>query len=206
MAEQSAAGSGRLRAPRVHRARRRSGRFRAILSLGIVLGFGAVSTTAYWTDEATVTGGTFQAGTIDIAVGNPPVDNDPPAFTTTFEMSNMVPGSTRDAPLRVTNAGTVPFAFQVDGSATNSGGGNDQLGAALRISVFGAHNGTTCTGSALVSDVPANGSLLPTQAVLAVDGTRELCFRATLPSGAHTALQGQQSVVTLTLIATSEPA
>lgn len=203
MAEHRAVRPGRHRAPRTSRARRRSGRLRAILSLGIVLGFGAVSTTAYWTDEARVTGGTFQAGTIDIAVGNPPVDNDPPAFTTAFAMSNMVPGSSQDAPLRVTNAGTVPFTFQVDGSATNSGGGNNQLGAALRISVFGAHDGTVCTGSALVTDVPANGSLLPTQAALAVDGTRELCFRATLPSNAHTALQGQQSVLTLTLIATS---
>lgn len=177
---------------------------RAVLSLGIVLGFGAVSTTAYWTDEATVTGGTFQAGTIDLQVGDPPVNNDPPEFTAQFAMADMLPGSSTDAPLQVTNSGSVPFTYQVDGAATNSGSGTEQLGAALLISVFAAHDGDNCTGSPIVTDLPANGALLPDQPALDVGAASDLCFRATLPADAHTDLQSQESVVTLTLIATSE--
>lgn len=179
---------------------------RALLSLGLVLGLVQLGTMAYWTDEAIVTGGTFQAGEIDVKVGSPPVDNNPPEFTTSFAMTNMVPGSTKDAPLLITNAGTVPFTFVVNGSATNSGGGSNQLGAALRISVFLSESGGTCTGTALVTTQPINGAVLPAQPVLVPapgTNTRQLCFRATLPSNASTDLQGTSSVVTLTVVATS---
>lgn len=92
----------------------------------------------------------------------------------------------------------------LDGAATNSGSGTDQLGAALLISVFDSHDGDNCTGSPIVTDLPANGPLLPDQPALAVGAANDLCFRATLPADAHTDLQSQESVVTLTLIATSE--
>ncbi|MDP3967965.1 MAG: SipW-dependent-type signal peptide-containing protein [Nocardioides sp.] len=185
---------------------RRTGRVRALLSLGLVIGLVQLGTMAYWTDEAVVTGGTFQTGTIDVKAGSPAVDNNPPAFSTSFTMENMVPGSTKDAPLLVTNDGTVPFTFLVNGSATNSGAGTNQLGAALRISVFPSESGGGCTGTALASDLPVNGAVLPTQSVLAAapdPNTRQYCFRATLPSNASTDLQGMSSVVTLTVVATS---
>lgn len=197
---------GRHVGPRHSGAPRRTGRVRALLSVGLVLGLAQIGTMAYWTDESVITGGTFQAGTIDVEVGTPAVDDDPPEFTTTFALTNMVPGSTKDAPLLVTNAGTVAFTFVVNGSATNSGAGTDQLGAALRISVFPSTSAGACTGTAMVSNQPVNGTVLPSQPALAPapdTNTRQLCFRATLPTDASSDLQGTSSVVTLTLVATS---
>ena len=40
----------------------RSRRTRALLSIGVVLGLGSVTTLAYWTDSATLTGGTLRVG------------------------------------------------------------------------------------------------------------------------------------------------
>lgn len=58
----------------VHRLRERvtSVRVRAVLSLGIVLGLGSVSTLAYWTDTGTMTTGSIQAGTLDLQPGRQP--------------------------------------------------------------------------------------------------------------------------------------
>ncbi len=38
------------------RPRRRTGRIRALLALGVVLGLGSVTTGAYWTDDVSITG------------------------------------------------------------------------------------------------------------------------------------------------------
>lgn len=66
----------------------RSARVRALLSLGIVLGFGATSTLAYWTDTATVTGGTFTAGTLDLQVND--AQGNPTAYAlTSLAMADM---------------------------------------------------------------------------------------------------------------------
>ena len=179
----------------------RSARVRAVLGLGVILGFGAVGTSAYWTDQATVPGGSFTAGRLDIKVGDPTVDNDPAAFTTAFAMTNMVPGSSKDAPLKITNSGNVAFTFTVTGSATNSGTGTNQMGSALRIWVY---PNSTCTGTAIAANVAPNAISLSRPA-LAVAATTDLCFRATLPTTASTDLQGQTTKVTLTLLATQVP-
>jgi len=190
-------------APRRRAARRspfawlRSARVRAALSLGVVLGFGSVSTFAYWTDQATVHGGTFTAGNLDIKVGDPSVDNDPPAFTTDFAMSNMVPGNTKDASLKVSNAGSVAFTYTVTASATNAGAGADQLGAAIRLTVYAG----ACGGTAVATNV-APSALNISRPAMAANGSETLCFRATLPSDANTALQGKTTQITLTLLAT----
>ena len=42
------------------------------------------------------------------------------------------------------------FTYAVTGSATNSGAGTNQMGSALRISVYPT---STCTGTAIVSNV-----------------------------------------------------
>ena len=77
----------------------------------------------------------------------------------------------------------------------------DQLGAALRISVFPTNTSGACTGTAIVANVAVNGAFLPAQPTLLPTATRDLCFRATLPTAADTALQGKSTVITLTFIA-----
>ena len=188
--------------PRVALPRRTSGsgRFRALFSLGIVLGVGAVSTMAAWSDSATVQGGTFTTGTLDLKIGTPPVDNNPTQFTTDFAMSNMRPGSTTDAVLKVTNSGSIPFGFTATASSTNSGAGADQLGSALTLKAYNNNSSGSCTGEPISTGNTAADFALPPQQ-LAAAATQNLCFRATLPTNAAAALQGKSSVITLTLTA-----
>lgn len=194
---------GRHAAPRGRNSRRRwlSDRVLAVLGLGMVLALGAVSTSAYWTDQATVAGGTFTAGKLDLKVGDPATDNDPPEFTTNFAMTGMVPGNSKDGVLKVTNAGDVPLIYTVTASATNAGGGADQLGAAIRMTVVA---GTDCGATALQSNV-APSAVNVSRPALGGGAAANLCFRATLPAGANTALQGTSTVITLTLNAVQAP-
>ena len=189
-------------APRRRGPRRRwlSDRLLAVLGLGMVLSLGAVSTSAYWTDQATVTGGTFTAGTLNLKVGDPAIENNPPAFTTAFAMTGMAPGSTKDAVLKVTNAGNVPLTYTVTASATNSGGAADQLGSAIRLRIVA---GSDCTATPLQSDVAPSAVNVNRSNPLTT--SENLCFRATLPAGANTALQGSSTVITLTLNAVQAP-
>jgi len=189
-----------------HVARRRRtfrfpDRILAVLSLGVVLGLGAVGTSAYWTDQATVTGGTITAGRLNLKVGNPAVENDPPQFTTDFAMTNMIPGSSKDALLKVTNAGTTKLTYTVTASATNAGAGADQLGSAIRITVLA----TNCSGTVLQSSVAPSAVSVNRSTPLIAGASEDLCFRATLPANADTALQGATTVVTLTLNAVQAP-
>lgn len=177
-----------------------SARVRAALGFGVVLCLGSVTTFAYWTDEATVSGGAFNAGKLDIKVGDPGVDNNPTQFTSDFAMSSMVPGSAKNATLQVTNAGTVGFTYTVGASATEAGAGSNQMGAAIRIAVYA---GSSCTG-APIAGPSAPSALTVTRPALppATGNAESLCFRASLPSNASTDLQGRSTVVTLTLTAT----
>lgn len=189
-----------------HRERRRSllrgcftsVRVRAALALGILLGVGAVNTSAYWTDRAELRGGILTAGTLDIKLGVPAVDNNPPQFRADLAMDDMVPGSRKDAVVRVSNAGTVPLVFSVSGTATNNGPGADQMGSSLRLAVYPSSSGGTCTGTPLATDVVPTGRVLADQPELGDGDIRDLCVRATLPDDADAAVQGQSTQVTLT--------
>ncbi len=176
----------------------RHAKVRAVLSLGIVLGFGSVSTFAYWTDQATVQGGAFTAGTLNIKVGDPVTENDPTDFTASFALIDMVPGSTKDAVLKVYNAGSVGFTWAVTGSATNSGAGTNQMGSAIRITVYPSSTAGVCTGTAIIAD-KAPSQVTFTRPELAKNANTSLCFRAALPGAASTDLQGQTTEVTFTL-------
>ena len=172
--------------------------------MGLVLSLGALSTSAYWTDQVTVSGVNFSAGRLDLKVGDPAVDNDPPQFVTDFSMANMVPGNAKDGVLKVTNAGTTPLTYTVTASATNAGAGTDQLGSAIRITVFPSGS-TTCTGTPLQSNVAPSAVSVNRSTPLEASASENLCFRVTLPSDANTALQGATTVVTLTLNAVQAP-
>lgn len=68
-----------------------SGRARAIMSVGIVLGLGAVGTLAAWTDNATATSGVFSTGSIEMKLNGDP--GDPTAYGfTALTKTGMMPG------------------------------------------------------------------------------------------------------------------
>ena len=87
--EQKSGGDARLGA----RVRSRLGetgwiRTRAVLSLGMVLGLGAVGTMAAWSDSATATTGMFSTSSVQLKV-----DNQRPAHQfTELKRNSMLPG------------------------------------------------------------------------------------------------------------------
>lgn len=178
---------------------RRRDQVRVLLAACGVLGIGAVGTLAAWTDQSTATSGTFSTGSIDLKLGNPAVDNNPPAFRTSFTLTNMRPGDAVSSTLQVNNSGSLPFTYTISGTATNNGAGSDQLGAAMTVQIYA---GSTCSGTVLNS--PARFTFSATTArALAAGSNETLCLRATLPTTADTALQGQSTIGTFTFVATS---
>ena len=184
----------------------RSDRVRAVLSLGIVLGFGSVGTLAYWTDDATASGATFSSGTIDLIVGADATDAY--AFTT-LGLTNMVPGNSKAATITVNNNGTAPFKYTVASAATNADTKALRDGLVAKVTATSAMGGTapatTCTATAIIgSGTTITGGLVTTGRQLAAGVTETLCFQVTLPTTALSALQGATTTATLTFTATSD--
>ncbi|MDZ7930104.1 SipW-dependent-type signal peptide-containing protein [Rhodococcus sp. NPDC076796] len=178
-----------------------SARARAIMSIGIVLGLGAVGTLAAWSDTATATSGTFTTGRLDIKVGDPAVDNNPTAFSTTLANPAIFPGDTVAAGLLVSNAtGSVANTYTVSVVASNAA-----LGNRLNSSVHtGLPSGSACSGAA-ISTVTGLETSKPFPALnrpLAVNGSDQLCISVTMTAGAQPtpALSG---TITYTITATS---
>ncbi|WP_338150689.1 signal peptidase I [Rhodococcus qingshengii] len=115
--EQKSGGDARLGA----RMRSRLGetgwiRTRAVLSLGMVLGLGAVGTMAAWSDSATATTGMFSTSSVQLKV-----DNQRPAHQfTELKRNSMLPGQSEAGALTVQNTGTANFQWAVSATATGS--------------------------------------------------------------------------------------
>ena len=95
--------------------RRRSGRVRAVLSLGLLLGLTQVGTLASWTDSATVQGGGFSSGTLDLKVGESAADQltgQGGSWThTNLTLAAMAPGESVAKALTVGNGGSVALTY-----------------------------------------------------------------------------------------------
>lgn len=198
------ADTGRRRA----RARRSLGsrRVKALLSLGVAVGFGTTGTFAFWTDAVVVSGTTLTAGTIDLQVNGA---DSLPAYAG-LTLTGMVPGSSTAAVLTVRNNGTAPLAFVATSSAVNTPSGKD-LAAAMTVKVTGdattGGSGTslTCPGTALAgSGTSLNGSIIGTGQSVAANATASICVQVTLQASASTTLQGGSTAVTLTFTGTSD--
>jgi len=187
-----------------------STRVRALLSLGIFLGFGSLTTFAYFSDSVTISGTTFTSGTLDMTV-NSEADDD---YTwAALSLGDMVPGESRAASVTVQNVGTVPLTY----TATATGSGALLPGLIFRIYVGGSHTNTTtnilktgsCAGTQLGQDIVLTD---PDQAVISDvnkqrinnntgvgDDTQTLCVVAALPSTVGNQYQTTSAGVTLTL-------
>lgn len=190
--------------------RRHSGRVRAVLSLGIALGLGAVGTFAYWTDDVVISGSTFTAGTLDLQVNN----SDAYA-TTTLGMTGMVPGVTSAEVLTIKNNGTASLKYSITGGLTGTDAAAYNTAGSLKLSVSagGTKSGTgsasTCTGGTPIITATALTSttttlLIPKRGPLLATGTEALCFQVTFDSAAPTTLQGKTATATFTATGTSD--
>jgi predicted ribosomally synthesized peptide with SipW-like signal peptide len=189
--------------------RRRRSRLLAlflIMSLAVVsLGSGAV-TLALFTDQQTVAGNTFTAGTVTLGAN-------PASALITY--SAMAPGDVVTAPLTVTNTGTLALRYSGTSLATNA----DTKGLAAALVLVIKSGVTTCTTAGFGTDGTAVytgilGAVAPAPATklfgdsasgqqagdrpLAASANEVLCFQATLPITTGNALQASTTTATFT--------
>jgi predicted ribosomally synthesized peptide with SipW-like signal peptide len=175
------------------------------MSTGLLFGIGSAGTFAHWTDEVTVTGITFTAGTIDLKVNN----QDTVTGYTTLNITNMVPGNSVAGVLTVKNSGTAPLKYTATSAATNGDTKNLRGNLTVKVtgdgSVTGSSPAATCAGSALSGTGTAlNGGLVTTGRLLAANASETVCLQVTLPSSAASSLQGATTDVSLTFSGTSD--
>ncbi len=206
---------GRHATPRSHRGRAFSnrwighGRTRALLSLGILLGFGAVSTMAYWTDQATMTGGPISAGTLDLRLKDAGtlIGQGGTWPNTGFTAAGLIPGESVAFSFPVRNDGSA--GFRLTATATASG----DLAPGLRFTTthgaspavmtgteaggnrVGTCGSNTASGPTILSDTPA--SVIPTPGVTIGSGNlTTVCVIVKLDTSADNALQGKSGAAT----------
>lgn len=198
--------------PRSRRGdRNRSGRLRALLSLGVALGLGAVGTFAFWTDDVVISGSTFTAGTLDLQV------NSSDAYaTTTLSMNNMVPGVTSAEVLTIKNNGSAPLKYSMTGGLSGTDAAAYGSAAALKLTVVlggskaGTGSASTCTGGSTIFGPTALTNVTSTAIIgtrrgpIAAAGTEALCFQVTFDASASTTLQGKTATATFTATGTSD--
>ncbi|KRC63947.1 hypothetical protein ASE12_03705 [Aeromicrobium sp. Root236] len=153
-----------------------------MLSLGVVFGLGAVGTLAYWEDAATLTGGNFKAGNLDIKLSGE--DNNPATFTTDFTMLNMQPGDSKAASISVQNAGSLAFTYTATGTAPGT------LNATLvfRVVPGGTVSGGTCTGGTETfnNKLGTGTPVITANRPLAAGANESFCVSASIPTSATT--------------------
>jgi|GEM_PF-6478552 len=203
------------------------GRTRALLSLGVLVALGVTTTSAYWTDEASVTSGPISTATLDLTggpttgsenlTGTGPNNWDYSALT----LTDMIPGESVSKTVVVRNSGGAPFRF----NATVKTSSNDLTSAlvGLQVVIFdqstaaaatgtqaGGNRAGTCSGGTQVYSgfvsTTASANIYGTDVTLATTGaTRSLCVRVELNSGAPNTLQNKSTTVVLNLSATQLP-
>ena len=119
------------------------GRTRALLSLGIIFGFGAVGTMAYWTDQGTMTTGDISAGTLDLRLNNAStlVGEGGTWNNSAFTASSLIPGESVAFSFLVRNDGDAGFR-----SATATASGT--LATGLRFTTTYGATGASNSGCA----------------------------------------------------------
>jgi predicted ribosomally synthesized peptide with SipW-like signal peptide len=178
--EQKSGGDARLGA----RMRSRLGetgwiRTRAVLSLGMVLGLGAVGTMAAWSDSATATTGMFSTSSVQLKV-----DNQRPAHQfTELKRNSMLPGQSEAGALTVQNTGTANFQWAVSATAT----GSSALIGKLKVSLHqtGANDGSTWSGPIIGTQQAFSGNpTLVSGRSLAAGVSEQVCIKVTVDSTA----------------------
>jgi predicted ribosomally synthesized peptide with SipW-like signal peptide len=181
-----------------------SARTRAALSLGVVLAVGSTGTFAYWTDDVSVNGTTFTAGTLDLQVN----DLNTVAAYTTLNLATMVPGNSMAGTLVIKNNGNVPLKYTGATATTNTDGKNLAGNLTARVTL-GAAAGTsptmTCDGTAIAGGATtAIGALTTPKRQLGPGATETICVEVTLPAGAPSTVQAGRTDVTFTFTGTSD--
>ncbi|MCD9153086.1 SipW-dependent-type signal peptide-containing protein [Aeromicrobium duanguangcaii] len=123
---------------------------RLLMALGLVLGFSAVGTAAYWSDSATLAG-EIESGSLDLQLGarNPETGEVQWSAVglnqnwnySVQELDNVAPGESVAKELHIRNAGTTPLTFTAAGSSSTDAL-NPHLTATMRLGGEASNTGT----------------------------------------------------------------
>ncbi|MFC0316352.1 SipW-dependent-type signal peptide-containing protein [Gordonia phosphorivorans] len=188
-------------------------RARAIASLGMVFGLGAVGTLAAWSDQAVATTGMFSTSAVNVQMelnGERPTTE-----LAALSKTNLARGATLAGKLPVKNTGSAPFTYTIKALSEDNGtaGYGDASAAAfaqnLKVNVYRGATvvGTTCSGGTAVN---AGGTALGLGPVaissasptLAVGDSDDLCFQITLDSNAPIAARMSALSIDFQFVAT----
>lgn len=193
------------------RSRRRSGRARAILSLGAVAvlatGMSVKGTFAFWTDTATVNTGNFVSGTLDVTLAGGLIGTGGETKIDALNMAGMAPGESVAASFAIANNGSVGLTYGISSAVTG------ELAQYMQFSIYaGATSAVTnpvgtngirtgsCSGTPILTDVVLSGSAVtpaPLTAfprrTLPATGTKteNICVVAKLNPGADNGAQSK---------------
>lgn len=185
-----------------HRSRSFWARGRVLLLLAAALAALSVTATSFslglWTDQATVGGNTFTAGTIDISTS--------PA-SAVIGLNPMMPGDTVNGTLTVTNAGTAQLRYALTSSSTNADAKalRDGITLTIKLRDVAADACTDFDGTSLYTGTLASAAFGNTATgaqtgdrTLSGAASEKLCLRATLPITAGNSYQGGATTTTFT--------
>lgn len=138
----------------------------SLLMIGLVLGVAGAGTWAIFSDDASSTGNTFTAGTLDISTG---------IVTKSVGFDNIQPGDTVDITIPVDNVGSLPLKYTISTSisGTMTGGLYDPV----------------------VSDITVNGASYVAPQLLDNGDTDTVVISVTLPLDAGNNYQGTTGIL-----------
>lgn len=195
-------------------------RVRALLLGGLVLGVGAASTLAAWTDTENATG-SFTASVFDTqsqSAGSPTYASNTtaPGATLDFAATGVSPGASSYAWLNIRTTPTSTVGGSVVLTASTPSGGLAPVLQYRAVRMAGASPGSTCSAAAFTAGATYIAgssttwlavSALPTTPVPSTIGAAGaalgFCFDVRLATDAATTYQGLSGTVTWTFTATS---
>lgn len=181
---------------------RRATQVKALLAMGILVGFGSVSTLAAWTGTATATAN-LQAATISLTAGKTVAEATSADYAVPLATTKWYPGMSQAAMVTVKNTSTVSVAYTLEGSVVEKDAG--ALGNALKVvvktgsTVSGTAPAAACSGGTTIYTKNA-GSAFPAavnRGTLAQGAAETLCVEYSLPLTAANAVQGNETSVKL---------
>lgn len=186
---------------------RRGIQVKALLAMGILVGFGSVSTLAAWTGTATATAN-LSAATVSLAAGRTATEATNTEYTVPVGTSNWYPGMSQAAVVAVKNTSSIAVPYSIQGSIGETGNGS--LGNALKVvvktgaSVSGTSPNATCSGGTAIITKAAGASFpaAVNRANLNPSSAESLCVEYSLPTNASNSLQGNTTSVKLNFTAT----
>ncbi|QDY66491.1 hypothetical protein [Glutamicibacter halophytocola] len=163
----------------------------------LLLGVSAQGTAANWRAESTVDPPALTSGSLALLAGGE-------AKYQFLELagSELIPGSFTQAPLQISNAGTVDLSYQLNGavnSAASPSSADQALAGALRLSVYAGMDPAACeadqplAGEALYAGPLGSAASFASARVLGAEPVPEsesLCVRVSVPSGAAQSAAG----------------